>query len=360
MGQLSRPARLGAFAAVAAAAALIIPTGSAAAAEGRAHPAAVDDAGGSKKAASESPRRPGRKGAARSAKRTGPTPARISLRLVDAKRGRAEIMSVVRVRGNLWPWVPKQRVEVHFFHNGKRVKIGRARVRKGKGNFGVFEAAVQSKAPGKWAASAHHRANRLQRGAHTKRSAWRLTYPALREGECSAAAAGFQRALGKMGYIANGGRCIAGRTLRGVHAYRKVNGMDRTFSMPASLVERVFRGRGAYKVRYPNAEGVHMEAPLDKQVLVFAKGAKPIAIYPISSGKSSTPTVTGSYRMDWTEPGYNSLGMYYSWYFYRGYAIHGYKSVPTYPASNGCLRTFEADQPEIFNRINRGDQIFIW
>jgi lipoprotein-anchoring transpeptidase ErfK/SrfK len=25
-------------------------------------------------------------------------------------------------------------------------------------------------------------------------------------------------------------------------------------------------------------------------------------------------------------------------YFYRGYAIHGYSSVPTYPASHGCVR----------------------
>lgn len=310
------------------------------------------------KAGSERDGRAGKK-AARSAKK-GPAKASISLRLANARGGKAEIMSVVKVRGNLWPWVPKQRVDVQFFRNGKRVKLAKLRVRKGKGNFGVFEAAVQADAPGKWAASAHHKANKRQRGAHTKRQSWRLTYPGLREGQCGAEVVGFKRALAKMGYITNGGRCIAGRTLRGVHAYRKVNGMDRTFSMPATLVEDVYQGRGGYKVRYPNADGVHMEAPLDKQVLVFARGSKPVAIYPISSGTSATPTVTGSFRMQWTEPGYNSLGMYYSWYFYRGYAIHGYESVPTYPASHGCLRTFIADQPEIFNRISAGDQIFIW
>jgi len=31
--------------------------------------------------------------------------------------------------------------------------------------------------------------------------------------------------------------------------------------------------------------------------------------------------------------------MYYSIYFLRGFAIHGYHSVPTYPASHGCVRT---------------------
>lgn len=149
-------------------------------------------------------------------------PAKINLRLTNVKGGRAEIMSLVKVRGNLWPWVPKQQVEVHFFRNGKRVKRAKVAVRKGAGNFGVFEAAVQAKAPGKWAASAHHTATRTQRAAHTRRSSWRLSYPALREGQCGAVVVGFKKALAKMGYITNGGRCIAGRTLRGVHAYRKV------------------------------------------------------------------------------------------------------------------------------------------
>ena len=53
-------------------------------------------------------------------------------------------------------------------------------------------------------------------------------------------------------------------------------------------------------------------------------------------------------------------GMYYSFYFYGGYAVHGYESVPDYPASHGCLRTFIADQPEIYERIQFGEDIFIW
>ena len=85
--------------------------------------------------------------------------------------------------------------------------------------------------------------------------------------------------------------------------------------------------------------------PLAKQVLVLAKGDKPFAIYPVSSGKPSTPTVTGHFSFFRQEPGYNSEGMYYSFYFYGGYAVHGYASVPDYPASHGCVRTFIADQP---------------
>ena len=126
--------------------------------------------------------------------------------------------------------------------------------------------------------------------------------------------------------------------------------MTRSMRAGAGLVKNVFGGKGEYEVRHPGA-GQHAEAPLSKQILVFAKGDKPVAIYPISSGKSSTPTVTGHYEFIRTEPGYNSHGMYYSWYFYGGYAVHGYESVPDYPASHGCLRTFIADQPEIYERI---------
>ncbi len=162
-----------------------------------------------------------------------------------------------------------------------------------------------------------------------------------------------------MGYIANGGRCFGGKTARGVLAYRKVNGMTRSFRAGKGLVKRVFAGRGDYEVRHPGA-GSHVEAPLSKQVLVFAKGDKPYAIYPISSGKSSTPTVTGHFSFIRTEPGYNSHGMYYSFYFYGGYAVHGYESVPDYPASHGCLRTFIADQPEIYERIEYGEGIFVF
>jgi len=189
--------------------------------------------------------------------------------------------------------------------------------------------------------------------------AWPGQIEAFHRGECGHNVATFNGRLRRMGYIANKGRCFKARTARGVLAYRKVNEMSRGMRAGKGLVKRVFAGRGGYRVRHPGA-GRHVEAPLGKQVLVFAKGGKPYAIYPTSTGTSATPTVTGHYRFHRTEPGYNNLGMYYSWYFHGGYAIHGYESVPNYPASHGCLRTFIADQPEIFKRIKYGESIFVF
>jgi len=285
--------------------------------------------------------------------------AKVKIKLGNLDKGRAEIFSSVPVFGTIAPFVAGQKVQVDFFLDGKPLVSKKVAVTKGGGNFGKFKSNVTVREDGRYTVSATHEATDQQGGDSTVRKLWRVSYPSLHEGECGKAVVGFKQAMREMGYIANSGKCFGGKTARGVLAYRKVNDMSRSSRAGSALVKAVYAGKGEYHVRYPNA-GQHVEAPLSKQVLVFADGDKPTAIYPISSGKSSTPTVTGHFEFIRTEPGYNSHGMYYSFYFYGGYAVHGYESVPDYPASHGCLRTFIADQPEIYNRINFGEDIFIW
>ncbi len=299
-------------------------------------------------------------GAAQPQKPASPVPsATVKIKLGKLDNGRAEIFSKVPVFGTLAPFVPGQKVKVEFFRDGKPLMSKRVAVRKGGGNFGTFKASVIVREDGRYTVSAKHVATAVLGGDSTVRKAWKVSFPALRKGQCGPTVVGFKKAMRKMGYIANSGRCFGGKTARGVLAYRKVNGMSRTMRAGAGLVRSVFAGRGAYRVRHPGA-GTHVEAPLDKQVLVFAKGGRAVAIYPISSGTTVTPTVKGQFKFFRTEPGYNNLGMYFSFYFYGGYAIHGYKSVPDYPASHGCLRTFIADQPEVYKRIKFGESIFVW
>ena len=293
------------------------------------------------------------------APRPAPPPAAVKVKPGKLRDGKARIMSMVPVFGTLRPFAPRQKVAVSFFRNGKPVKRTTVRVRKGKGGIGVFRARIRIERAGKYAVSARHAPTAALGGDSTVRKSWRVSFPALRPGKCGSAVVGFKKAMRRLGYIANKGRCFKGKTARGVLAYRKVNGMSRTMRAGKGLVKRVFAGRGGYRVRHPGA-GRHVEAPLDKQVLVFAKGDRVTQVYPISSGTSATPTVTGHYRFHRTEPGYNSHGMYYSWYFHGGYAVHGYESVPDYPASHGCLRTFIADQPEVYERIQPGESIFVF
>jgi hypothetical protein len=273
--------------------------------------------------------------------------------------GKAQISSKVPAIGTVKPFVAGQKVDVSFYLDGRRVQHQKVKLRKGKGGKGVFRAKVLIEEGGKYAVSAKHVATPALGADSTVRKSWKVSFPALHQGQCGDVVLGFKKAMRKLGYIANSGRCFGGKTARGVLAYRKVNGMTRSMRAGKGLVKRAFSGRGGYRVRHPGA-GRHVEAPLGKQVLVFAKGDKAYAIYPVSSGKSSTPTVTGHFEFIRTEPGYNSHGMYYSFYFYGGYAVHGYESVPDYPASHGCIRTFIADQPEIYERIQFGEDIFVF
>ncbi|MFN8161988.1 MAG: L,D-transpeptidase [Solirubrobacterales bacterium] len=289
----------------------------------------------------------------------GPIHARVKIRIERLHRGRAPIYGTVAVIGSLTPFRPGQRVTVDYYLNASRLRAKVVRVHRGEGNHGVFRSKIVVREAGKYAASARHEANQVMGGDRTVRKSWKVSFPSLRRGHCGRVVRGFRRALNDLGYVPGGGHCFNGKMGRAVLALRKVNGMSRNEHAGRRLVRMVFAGRGGYRVRYPGY-GEHLEASLSKQVLVFANGERVAAIYPISSGKPSTPTVQGHFNFYTSQPGYNSEGMYYSRYFIGGYAVHGYHSVPNYPASHGCLRTYIADQPEIYRRIFIGEDIFVF
>ncbi|HEX2392170.1 MAG TPA: L,D-transpeptidase [Solirubrobacterales bacterium] len=273
--------------------------------------------------------------------------------------GRAQIYDTVPVSGTLLPYLPGQRVEVTFYLDGHRLVRHRVAVAKGPGGTGTFSSSVIVREDGKYAVSAHHAASPQLGADTTVRKSWRVSFPGLHPGECSKVVKGFKREMAKMGYVAGGGDCFNGRLGREVLAYRKVNGMNRSQKAGPGVVKAVFGDRGEYRPRYPKA-GEHAEVPLAKQVLVLIRKGKPFAVYPVSTGKPSTPTITGHYSFYRREPGYNSEGMYYSFYWHNGYAVHGYAEVPDYAASHGCVRTFIADQPRIYDQLEYGESIFVF
>ncbi|HXF29912.1 MAG TPA: L,D-transpeptidase [Solirubrobacterales bacterium] len=273
--------------------------------------------------------------------------------------GKATILDTVPVRGTVSPYVESQHVEVTFYLNGKQLLSRQVKVQPGPNQTGTFRSSVVVKESGKYAVAAKHVATPSLGADSTVRKSWTVSFPKLNRGECSDVVGAFKGHLAKMGYVSGGGKCFTARLGREVLAYRKVNDMDRTKKAGPGILKSVFADQGGYHVKYPDA-GEHAEVPLDKQVLVLIKDGKPFAIYPVSTGKPSTPTITGHYEFYRQEPGYNSEGMYYSFYWHNGYAVHGYHEVPTYAASHGCVRTFIADQPRIYEQLHYGESIFVW
>jgi hypothetical protein len=171
----------------------------------------------------------------------------------------------------------------------------------------------------------------------------------------------YQEKLVEAGYYV--GRHVSSRFTVGARlatiAFRKVNGMARNAQYKPVIFRKLLMGRGAFKPRYHS--GHHVEVDISRQVMALVNGDKVVATFHVSTGKSSTPTVRGTYHFYTKQPGYNSHGMYYSVYFIRGYATHGYNPVPMHEAaSHGCVRNPIPFSRFIYSWIHLGDAIHIY
>ena len=126
-----------------------------------------------------------------------------------------------------------------------------------------------------------------------------------------------------------------------------------------SVVRGLLARRGSFKARHPE-HGKHVEVDLSRQVLALLRGGRVDRVYSVSSGKASTPTVLGRFCVYSRAIGTNALGMVDTSYFIGGYAIHGYVSVPTFPASHGCVRVPIPSARSIFNWLRLGDRVDIY
>jgi L,D-transpeptidase-like protein len=273
--------------------------------------------------------------------------------------GRAPIMSRVKVTGSVKPFRRGQVVKVTYYVNGDKLLTKKARVRKGKRDRGRFVSHLRLRRGGKYAVSAKLPGTARLKGDQTVRKDWKVRYPSISSGECGRAVQGFKGALRRLGYVPGGGSCFSSRTGRAMIAYRKVNGMSRNSHAGKALVKRIFSGVGGYRVKHPSA-GDHAEVDISRQILVLIENGDEVAeTYHVSTGAPSTPTVRGHFEFYSKQAGYNSVGMYYSTYFYGGYAIHGYHSVPTYNASHGCVRVPIPDAHHIYRELDYGESIFV-
>jgi L,D-transpeptidase catalytic domain len=171
----------------------------------------------------------------------------------------------------------------------------------------------------------------------------------------------YNESLVKQGYYL--GRNVSSRFTLRTHlataAFRKVNGMARNMQYKPVIFRKLLMGRGGFQPRYDS--GHHVEVDISRQVMALVNGDDVVATFHVSTGKSSTPTVRGTFHFYRKEPGTNSHGMYMSVYFIRGYATHGYPSVPMHEAaSHGCVRNPIPFSVYIYNWINLGDAIHVY
>ncbi len=290
-----------------------------------------------------------------------PKEAAMTLSVRGAPGGRVKVARRVRIVGTLRPWASDQRVTVKLRRGSRTVMSRVVPVHKMTGlNIGRFSMRTHRLVkPGRYRAKAVHLESPELGHASAATRRFRIRYPALAPGARGRHVRVFNKLLRRQGYVPSRGRTYGSRTARAVLAFRKVNGMRRITSARPSIFRKLAAGRGTFRLRYPGA-GRHVEVSIARQVMVLARRGRAVRIYHVSTGAPATPTIRGVYRFYGRQPGYNSVGMYYSTYFRGGYAIHGYRSVPIYPASHGCVRTPIPDARAIYRWLRLGMKIYLY
>jgi hypothetical protein len=288
-------------------------------------------------------------------------PARFNVKVKGLHNGKATVGDRVEAIVNVKPFVSHQKIEIKLQNGGDTVAKGTPYVRQVKGkSFG--RAKLRSKPlveAGKYRIRVSKAPTAAQSGGTAKSQTFGLKYPDLDPGDRGPAVQLFNQLLRKQHYYDTDGHNYGSHTERAVMAFRKVNNMARNFQATPGIFKTLAEGHGAYQLQYPNA-GKHVEVSISHQVMALAEGGEPKYVFMVATGAAATPSDTGGFTFYSKDPGYNSLGMYYSVYYNRGEATHGYASVPPYPASHGCIRNPIPDSIFIYNWIDLGDKMFVY
>ncbi|HEY8235023.1 MAG TPA: L,D-transpeptidase family protein [Gaiellaceae bacterium] len=181
-------------------------------------------------------------------------------------------------------------------------------------------------------------------------------YPQLRIGTAGPSVLALNEALAQL-HIAVGGvdSSFGLDTRDAVVAFQKLHGLPRTGSVDA-LFWRVLSASSTPKARYP---GDHIEVSKPLQVLFVVRGGRVILVSHVSTGATGN-TPVGRWQVYSKVAGWLPDGMFDSSFFLRGFAIHGYPTVPLYPASHGCVRVPVWLAPRIYSYDPPESTIYIY
>jgi hypothetical protein len=286
--------------------------------------------------------------------------ARGAVSLIGAFTVNRQAMTVsgrsVEFRGVVRPYAPGQHTTIRVYLGGRLIKLERLAIKRSRGGtFGYFADRVITSGRGEITVIALH-SRTAQLGGFRISRGYAVLSPAVSFGSTGRFVQLLQQRLAALHfYIPQTGVYDTGTGLA-LDAYHRLLTWGTYQSLDSRTVTWLLNGWGEFKVRYPG-DGKHAEGNLTNQLLALIDHGHVLSIYPISSGKPSTPTILGRFRVYRKQPGYLPDGMYFSAFFIGGYAIHGYNPAPDYPASHGCMRVPIVDALSIFHWIGMGDGV---
>ncbi len=244
---------------------------------------------------------------------------------------RVRLFDTAVVNGRVTPAESGGPVTVKLWRAGEAVNRSVVRM----DGDGRFQATFDIRHPGWYRASASYDGDALSRG-HARTAASKTPLPYLELGDENVFVRLLEERLAELKYRILGiGGPYTKHTADAVVAFHKVQGMNRVFTVSSKTwlaLAKPFQPEP--RVAWPD---FHIEIDQTLQVLYTVRGGQIAAISHVSTGKPSTPTHDGTFKVYRKVKGiYHSL--YWPSYFDGGRAIHGWEDVPTYNASHGCIR----------------------
>ena len=181
-----------------------------------------------------------------------------------------------------------------------------------------------------------------------------VVVPSLAAGARGPSVLALERRLAELHYALRGVDSVYGQdTFEAVLAFQKVHGLPRTGRVEPWLWRRLSLA-GIPRARYG---GDYIEVDKTRQVLFVVRGGEVTRVVHVSTGATGN-TPLGSWRVYRKVGGWDWV-LWYPMYFKGGFAIHGYPSVPAYPASHGCVRIPMWIAPSLFGTHDYGTTVVV-
>jgi hypothetical protein len=154
----------------------------------------------------------------------------------------------------------------------------------------------------------------------------------------------------------------------GYELYDSVIAFQKAYGLPRDGVVAWQTWRALTRVEplEPRLRGpaAHIEVDKTRQILLDVRGGRVVSVLPVSSGATGN-TPEGKHQIRWKAPATTTwLGpaiLYRTLTFYGdSFAIHGFPSVPAYPASHGCVRIPIWTADWLYNRSPVGETVYVY
>lgn len=208
---------------------------------------------------------------------------------------------------------------------------------------------------GKFRARATTVASNMFAGAAAKPHTLTVRGRTLREGMSGPDVTSLMGRLDQLGFlIPRDGRRFTMAASETALAFQKVYGLPRTYVWGKREWDTLTRIKKGPQPR-SKKRGTHIEVDKSRQVLMLVTNGKVQAIVHVSTGATGN-TPVGTFRV------YQRGGSYlYKFQAFIGnFGLHGYPSVPPYPASHGCVRQPDWAAKWIWDHTSRGTVVRIY